>query len=717
MIVKRGNKYFSYSADGKTKLGGPYNTKGAANIGDKQAMKSNTALPAHPNMRNFLGIRAQATGGTFRTEKLLGREYLVVPVTALVEGVIQGITADEPELALAEEFGKFPQGWNGRPCVMDHPEVIVDNQIFKVSANSPAILEKYQFGFLFNSQLSDKKLITEAWIDVERAKNLNDNSRAVYSRLQALKAGEALEVSTGLFTGVEKHQGRFNGKDFGAIWTGVVPDHLAFLPEGAIGACSVADGCGAGDSGVSSFETLRANVGGADCQCTGDCDCGTTSGGKVMTRQTPKPTVLNVAELSVHGLRASADNNNTTTFGKDPPNGGGSMSTTEATGAMNDPDRDEEDDTNNEGQPNTRSTDSGELPNSGNGSPIGDLGNGPTPPTVVGQTLPNNPLFDFNFTPVFANQRTKMKGLIKAQLGATDDLLDSDVRSILSDAINTLFPNDYSFVVGFTTTSVVFCAWDADNGDYSYFQVSFEIGADKVAVLGKDFQEVILTTQITPVQERASINTNAADPARSQESNMATAAEARKFLVNFGHTEAALKAQTDEAVLALHATVQKAIKDNAPATTTPAANSTTVPAATTEPVANTSAAAAAAASSATGQTLEQLLANADPSIRESIAAGVKMHQSRKEQLIKALTDTGRCKIAVEVLRTHSIDMLENLAELAAVPQTFEGLNRGHQPEVTANRGGGFAPKPPTLAVNNTNRSATAANPTGQTQVA
>jgi hypothetical protein len=41
---------------------------------------------------------------------------------------------------------------------------------------------------------------------------------------------------------MEDTEGVFNGQEFAGIWRNVIPDHLAILPEGVIGACSVADG-------------------------------------------------------------------------------------------------------------------------------------------------------------------------------------------------------------------------------------------------------------------------------------------------------------------------------------------------------------------------------------------------------------------------------------------------------------------------------------------
>src|SRR5690242_2596634 len=152
--------------------------------------------------RQLIGIRAH-TSGSYRTEQLFGKEYMVVPVVALVEGVIQGMTAAGPELALAEEFGRFPNGWDGRPVVMGHPQV--DGQ--PVSANSPQVLTEYQIGFLFNTRVTNKKLMQEAWIEVSRAKSLNANSKSI---LAALKKGEMIEVSTGYFAQIEETSGTYN---------------------------------------------------------------------------------------------------------------------------------------------------------------------------------------------------------------------------------------------------------------------------------------------------------------------------------------------------------------------------------------------------------------------------------------------------------------------------------------------------------------------------
>ena len=183
-------------------------------------------------------ITLKAEAEMSRREQFNGKEHLVIPIIALVEGVLTSANSSRPELALSEEFGKAPAGWDGRPVVVNHPEMHGHH----VSANSPKVLESEQIGHLFNTVLVDKKLKTEAWIDLDKVKTLNGEISATVDRLLA---GEKVEISTGLFTDTENHEGVHEGDKFEGIWRNVVPDHLAILTEGTIGACSVADGCGA----------------------------------------------------------------------------------------------------------------------------------------------------------------------------------------------------------------------------------------------------------------------------------------------------------------------------------------------------------------------------------------------------------------------------------------------------------------------------------------
>ncbi len=199
--------------------------------------------------RTMLSVLATPDTAGIRTAEFRGQEHTVIPTIALVEGVLWPANAPSPELALAEEFGRFPDGWNGRPVVFDHPRV--DGEA--VSANSTEVLEDNSFGQLFNTVLEGNKLKTEIWINAEQVKDLPEKAQAV---VQDLMNGEVVEVSTGLFTMSEPQEGDFDGEHFEAIWRNIVPDHLAVLPPGVKGACSIEDGCGAPRSNTSTTEIL-----------------------------------------------------------------------------------------------------------------------------------------------------------------------------------------------------------------------------------------------------------------------------------------------------------------------------------------------------------------------------------------------------------------------------------------------------------------------------
>lgn len=191
-----------------------------------------------------------ATSSANRLETLNGREYIVVPVVALTEGVYQCAQCPTPELYLAEHFAANVQSWNGRPITINHPSK--DDML--VPAGTPEFFEN-SIGFIFNAVLEDSKLKVEAWIDVEKAENFSDESRDILNRL---RTAQPVEISTGYFAKVDQEEtGEFGGEVFNGIQRNVIPDHLAFLAHGTQGACSWADGCGA----------PRVNEGDSDVKC------------------------------------------------------------------------------------------------------------------------------------------------------------------------------------------------------------------------------------------------------------------------------------------------------------------------------------------------------------------------------------------------------------------------------------------------------------------
>ncbi len=176
--------------------------------------------------------------GVIRTATHEGQDFVVVPVTMLVEGVIRALNSKSPELVLAEEFSIAPTGWNGRPLMMNHP-MSLDGR--PISANSPDVLAAACIGTIFNTMVDGKTLKSEAWINVAKVAAIGGEAQATLDRVLA---GESVEVSVGVFTLAEEAQGTHNGKPYKTIWRNIVPDHLALLKAGDTGACSNAMGCG-----------------------------------------------------------------------------------------------------------------------------------------------------------------------------------------------------------------------------------------------------------------------------------------------------------------------------------------------------------------------------------------------------------------------------------------------------------------------------------------
>ena len=158
---------------------------------------------------------------------LEGVDYLVVPTILIVEGVHNNVFYPSDELK------KFPESWNGRPVVINHPDL--NGQA--ITANSPDIVEKQTVGALFNVKYKDGKLKGEVWINIEKCRKISE------AILDSLHNNEKIEVSTGLFTECDGIEGEWNGEKYVGTVFNYRPDHLALLPND-IGACSWEDGGG-----------------------------------------------------------------------------------------------------------------------------------------------------------------------------------------------------------------------------------------------------------------------------------------------------------------------------------------------------------------------------------------------------------------------------------------------------------------------------------------
>lgn len=180
-------------------------------------------------------LRVNSTG-LARTEQYLGRTWTVVPVVALVEGVVHAANAEDPELVQAEAFTKYPEGWDGRPVFVGHPQI--DGEY--VGGNTPAVLETLAVGQVFNAGIKKGKLAMEAWLDNERAAAVPSLARL----LERIAANEPIEISVGAFVETDGAAGEYEGMKYASAWVSITPDHLALLPEDQVGACSRKAGCG-----------------------------------------------------------------------------------------------------------------------------------------------------------------------------------------------------------------------------------------------------------------------------------------------------------------------------------------------------------------------------------------------------------------------------------------------------------------------------------------
>jgi hypothetical protein len=494
-------------------------------------------------MRRTISVLA-TKDGELRTESLHGTTHYVVPVVALVEGVLQGMNAAEPELALAEEFGKTPAGWNGRPLVMNHP--VVNGA--PVSANSPDVLESYAFGQIFNTQLDGKKLKCEAWISQDRVDAIGGE---VADTLKRLQDGEVIEISTGLFTDLEEKKGRFNGTDYSGIWRNIVPDHLAFLSEGVLGACSVADGCG-----------TRANARG-----TSGAE---GAGGEFGPEVNEALKLLNTSGVSIQA-----------------------------------------------GMPGWRflKADCG----CGCGGKCKD-GHVHTQEEAV----PNAPVI-----------LAAIKAIVDNSVPS--DMTYNDIATLLSDALGVALkssdPNTYTYhyLATFTADKVVYFAYLGDDVR-GYYQRSYSIDGGGQVSLSGEAERVNLLTEIVPAR----------DPKVNQEKPMPDPVK----------TQAEIDAATAAAATAATTTTT----ETAPAPAVQAAAPT--PAPTPEapkPV-----------------TLQSYIDAAPDELKDVLKDGLKLHNAKKDTLIKGLLSTNRCKFTEQELKAMQLEVLENLAELASVP-TYGGL--------------------------------------------
>lgn len=228
-----------------------------------------------------------------------GKEYMVVPLTMLMPGVLNG--SKGPLFYPEEEISRNSDAWNAIPIVVNHPTDPKTGE--PVSARSPEVLADNEVGRVYYTK-AGRGLGAEGWFDVSDTKRI---STPVYN---ALKLGQKIELSTGLFTENElaPDGAVHNGKPYKHIARNYRPDHLAILPYQK-GACGISDGCGVGvltnttgDRAMDREATVN--------WLTTNCDCWKADGSKE-TLNTLKDTQLETlkagSEEAAEALRIAGE--------------------------------------------------------------------------------------------------------------------------------------------------------------------------------------------------------------------------------------------------------------------------------------------------------------------------------------------------------------------------------------------------------------------------
>lgn len=226
-IRKVGSRYCLYVKTTGQKLG--CHASKADAVAQQQAVEIQKHAARHVHLKGAVG--------EIRTAQYEGRDHVVAPIVALMEGVIWPINAPSKEFVPSDVITVAPAAWNGRPVFSNHP---VNDSGQQISGNSPAVLET-SIGKVFNAHTDGKRLLLEAWIDPAKCEALGGSALETLNRI---KAGEIVEVSVGTFVVTNDQPGKYLGQSYDTSWAEMFPDHLALLPLGEEGACSVAMGCG-----------------------------------------------------------------------------------------------------------------------------------------------------------------------------------------------------------------------------------------------------------------------------------------------------------------------------------------------------------------------------------------------------------------------------------------------------------------------------------------
>ena len=687
-------------------------------------------------------LRVSAENGELQTSQLNGQEHLIVPAVILVEGVLFSSNAEHPALALAEEFGIFPQSWDGRPVVYNHPKLNGE----ACSANSPAVWESDVIGLLFNSNTLGTRLRSSMWLNKDKTPP---------EIITILEEGGTLEVSTGIYALEEESEGTYNNEGYEVIWRNIVPDHLAILPPGTIGACSIADGCGAprlnqakanaveelvgvstqteiasaggimqrnglmlnvmatartpsfGGTETTSWssvdKTLKGFITGYNKHNNASLDTGTQvqnlpaeakkwiasktllgdEGGS--TRRdliffpvvNPSTNNLNKGALDavVSGLGSNAKISDVAKQSAQSEahhllaQHFGEKQTTDAAPTSN---QQEKDTSMKPAKPVTVQT--ATLPAPGPGTvtaattaaidttaAVLNANCGGCPGAAAAANVAAKPKANTD-KPNFISK--VVNGIFRALGLRTNELSDVDTASALMAALSDLYEGAYLYIVAVFDNTVVYCVMD-DSYDWDMYQQSYNVDSGTAVVLGSDIIEVRAETQYVPmntvvVAGTAPAETEGAEPAMPAAS-----------------PQTAIPVQSVQPA-------QPAAQSEASSTTKPKGNAMEdkKPAAAAAAASEVAAQPVTAATPAKAKDAAELLANAEPALAKTINEALLAFNTRKEALIKALSEKTGATAAE--LQGVDISVLEKMAKTIVPGEiSYAGAAGGNTPVANA----------------------------------
>ncbi|MDR1268951.1 MAG: hypothetical protein LBK82_05450 [Planctomycetaceae bacterium] len=130
--------------------------------GDLSAMPNDFLIVTSiTKMAQILSIWNVIKKPTVRHEELEGREYLVVLMSMILEGVHVG--SQGAIYYSKDELAKTSEMWNMKPILIYHPK-------YGNTGTDLHIYKNQSIGMIMGTQWQNGKLKAEAWIDKEKAK-------------------------------------------------------------------------------------------------------------------------------------------------------------------------------------------------------------------------------------------------------------------------------------------------------------------------------------------------------------------------------------------------------------------------------------------------------------------------------------------------------------------------------------------------------------------